>query len=175
MEFKKPRMLAAVGAIAIAVIVVSYVLVLGASPTVASGDSISVYYTGKYTNGTVFNSNEGGIPFNFTVGAGQVISGFNNGVIGMSVGQTRTITIPANQAYGEINPALIIDVPVAAFGNRSIAAGMGLTETINGTQRNGIITSVNSTIAVIDFNPPLAGKTLVFNITVVSIRKPKQQ
>ncbi|MDE1768579.1 MAG: FKBP-type peptidyl-prolyl cis-trans isomerase, partial [Candidatus Micrarchaeota archaeon] len=74
------------------------------SPSVAAGDNISVYYTGQFTNGSTFGSNVGGQPLTFKVGAGQVIPGFDNGVIGMKLNETKTLTIPANQAYGDINP-----------------------------------------------------------------------
>ncbi len=142
-----------------------------ASPVVAPGDTINVTYTGAFTNGTVFDSNVGKSPLQFTVGSGQVIPGFDNGVIGMKVNEERTITIPANEAYGEINPALITVVPLATFGNQTVKVGMGVGKTVNGQQISGVITAVNKTDATIDFNPPLAGKTLVFNITILSIKK----
>lgn len=140
------------------------------APVVEKGDTVSVYYTGTFTNGTVFDSNVGKQPLVFTVGSGQMIQGFDSGVIGMKLNESRTITIPANEAYGEVNPALIITVPLSSFGNQSntVQAGMIVTAE-NGEQ--GTITSVNSTNATIDFNSPLAGKTLVFNITVVAIQK----
>ena len=87
--------------------------------TVKAGDNIEVNYTGTFTNGTVFDSTSlHGKPFNFTVGAGQVIPGFDQGVLGMAVGQTRTITIPSNEAYGPVNPALIISAPISAFAGQ---------------------------------------------------------
>jgi peptidylprolyl isomerase len=141
-----------------------------ASPVVATGDNVSVYYTGKLTNGTVFDSNVGKQPLNFTVGSGQLIQGFDQGVIGMSLNETKNITIPSNEAYGPVNPSLIVDVPRSQFGNQTITVGMEVTAS-NG--QSGIIKSVNATNVTVDFNSPLAGQTLIFEIKVVSIKKPQ--
>jgi FKBP-type peptidyl-prolyl cis-trans isomerase len=67
---------------------------------VKTGDTVKVDYTGKLENGTVFDSSEGKQPLEFEVGAGQMISGFDKGVIGMKVGQTKTLTLPPEEAYG---------------------------------------------------------------------------
>ena len=142
-----------------------------AVPVVAAGDTVNVSYTGTFTNGTVFDSNVGKSPLQFTVGSGQVIPGFDQGVIGMKLNEEKTITIPANEAYGEVNPALITEVPISAFGNQTVQVGMGVGKTVNGQQIRGVITSVNKTNATLDFNPPLAGKTLVFKIKILSIKK----
>lgn len=161
-----------------ALAVAAYLVTAGAqSSTVAAGDNISVFYTGAFTNGTVFNTNVGGQPFSFTVGTGMVINGFDSGVIGMSLNQTKTITIPADEAYGPVNPSLIINVPLSAFNNASgngssVHLGMLVTETNpTGQEYQGIVTAMNATNATVNFNPPLAGKTLVFTIRVVSIKK----
>ncbi len=157
---------------AIAIAVAYLALNVFGTPVVAVGDNISVYYTGKLTNGTVFDSNVGRQPLQFTVGSGQIITGFDNGVIGMKLNQNKTITIPANQAYGEVNSSLIVQVPLSSFGNQSVKVGMIVTQTSpSGQQFRGMVTAVNSTAATVDFNPPLAGKTLIFNIKVISIKK----
>jgi peptidylprolyl isomerase len=149
-----------------------YITVGGSSaPIVAAGDTISVYYTGTLTNGTIFDSNVGKKTLNFTVGSGQLISGFDNGVVGMKINETKTITIPPNQAYGEINPNLIIKVPLTEFGNMTVKVGMSVTQTSNGQQFQGVVTAINSTTATVDFNPALAGQTLIFKIKVVGIKK----
>ncbi len=137
------------------------------SPVVASGDNISVYYKLTLANGTVFQSNFGGQPLNFTVGSGQMIRGFDQGVIGMRLDQNKTITIPADQAYGPINPALLVKVPRSAFGNHSVYVGM-VIQNSNGQQ--GTITALNSTNATVDFNSPLAGQNLTFTIMVIRIK-----
>jgi peptidylprolyl isomerase len=141
-----------------------------ASAEVAPGDTVSVFYTGTLTNGTVFDSNVGKEPLQFTVGSGEVIQGFDEGVIGMKVNQTKTVTIPANEAYGEVNPEMIISVPISNFGNETLKVGMDVSATSsNGQELQGVVKSFNSTNATIDFNPPLAGQTLIFEIKVVEI------
>ncbi len=157
---------------AILILIVIFMAVSNAlTPTVSVGDTIKVYYTGTFANGTVFDSNIGGPTLNFTVGSGQMIRGFDQGVIGMKLNEPKTIVIPANEAYGEINPALIVKVPLSQFGNQTVKAGMTVSQVSGGQSVMGTITAVNSTDATIDFNPRLAGQTLIFNITVVNITK----
>ena len=139
-----------------------------ASPMVANGYNVSVYYTGSFTNGTVFSSNFGGTPLNFTVGSGQIISGFNNALIGMRLNQTKNITLTANEAYGQVNQSLIVVVPKSQFGNQTVEVGNVVTTS---SGRQGIITAVGLGNVTVDFNPSLAGKTLMFEIKVVGIRK----
>ena len=164
-----------VAIVAIAALAVAYVEA-NASPVVAVGDNVSVYYTGTFTNGTVFNTNVNGQLFNFTVGSGQVIQGFDSAVVGMKAGQNKTVTIPANEAYGEVNPGLIENVSRSYFGNQTVQVGMTVTSTSNSTNAgthttHGVVTAVNSTTVTVNFNSPLAGKTLVFTIHVVKISR----
>lgn len=173
MSFKLAPIHILIIVVLLAAIVVSYVVVSNyATPVVQIGDTIKVNYTGTLTNGTVFDSSSGRAPLEFTVGSGQVIQGFDQGVLGMKLNQEKTITIPANEAYGPVNPSLIIHVPKSSFGNQTVQLGMGVSETgASGQQVQGIVTAVNETSATVDFNPPLAGQTLIFKITVVSIQK----
>ena len=136
---------------------------------VASGDNVSVFYTLTLTNGTVLQSNFGAQPFSFVVGSGQVIQGFNDAVIGMKVGEAKNVTLPPNEAYGNYSSALIVTVPRSDFGNASI--NVGETVSNKATGQKGIITVVNSTSATINFNSPLAGETLLFEIKIASINK----
>lgn len=161
-----------IAAIVIAVVVVLggvYVVTSYAAPTVAVlGDNVSVYYTGSFTNGTVFGSNVGQQPLTFTAGSNQLIKGFSNAVIGMEVNQTKNVTLTPAEAYGQINQSLFVSVPLQEFRNQTPTVGMIVSSAAG---EEGMVTFVNSTVAVVDFNPPLAGKTLVFRITVVSIKK----
>ena len=163
-------------AIILVVVVVAIVAYFGlgtvfASQVVKAGDNISVFYTGSFTNGTVFNTNVGGSPFNFTAGANEVILGFDQAVIGMKLGQNKTVTIPVAEAYGPVNPALIVSVPLSELGNNTVKVGMIFTRTTtNGQRIDGFVTAINGTNATLNFNPQLAGKTLVFNIKVVAIQ-----
>ena len=141
-----------------------------AAPTVKSGDSVSVYFTGAYTNGTVFDSNIGGPLFNFTVGASQVIPGFDQAVMGMKLNQTKTVKITPSEGYGSVNPTLIVSLPIKEFGNQTIKSGEVFTQTAaNGQQLSGRVVAFNSTNVTLDFNPLLAGQTLMFTIRVVRI------
>lgn len=160
--------------VVVAIFVGAYIAFTGnvvLGQTVKAGDTVVVNYTGTFTNGTVFDSTSlHGRPFNFTVGAGQVIPGFDQGVLGMVVGQTKTIIIPSNEAYGPVNPALIISAPLSAFAGQKVKVGESFSENVSGHVVYGVVTSVNATNATLDFNPPLAGKTLIFKITVLSIK-----
>ena len=160
--------------VAAAAIIGIYMATNNASPIVANGDTVDVFYTGTFTNGTVFDSNVGGQPLQFTVGSGQVIPGFDQAVLGMKIKESKTVTIPANDAYGPVNPSLIIEVPLAKFGNASSQIKVGSTVTqqsTSGQQIPGVVTAVSGENATIDFNSPLAGKTLIFNITIENITK----
>ncbi len=163
-------------AVALVVVIVAgsaYALTQSAPQVVASGDTVKVYYTGTFSNGTVFDSNVGtNHTLNFTVGAGRVIKGFDVGVIGMKLNETRKLTIPPSEAYGEVNSSLIVQVPLSAFGNHTIYPGNIIAETLpNGGTSEGLVQAVNSTTATINFNPRLAGDTLIFTVRVVGIKK----
>ncbi len=174
-KIKKVKPLYALIAVALVIAVIGvlyYAIGVAGAPKVVTGDTVQVYYTGTLTNGTVFDSNVGKQPLQFTVGANQVIPGFEQGVIGMTLNQNRTLTIPANEAYGQVDPALFIQVPLTEFGNYTVKQGGPITETsATGQQYQGIVTALNSTTATVDFNPPLAGQTLVFSVKVVGITK----
>jgi FKBP-type peptidyl-prolyl cis-trans isomerase 2 len=174
------KKLAGINSLYVALVVVIIVVALcaayfvinnAAGPVVAVGDTVNVSYTGTFTNGTVFDSSVGKQPLQFTVGSGQLIKGFDQGVIGMRLNEQKTITIPANEAYGEVNPALIVPVPSNAFGNQTMRVGMVVSATTNGIVNQGMVTAVNNTTVMVDFNPPLAGKTLIFTIKVLAIKK----
>ncbi len=140
------------------------------SGVVSAGDNVSVFYTGSFTNGTVFQSNFNSTPFSFIAGSNQTISGFSNAVIGMRVGQIKTVTLPPSEAYGQINPSAIVTVNRSEFGNSSASLKIG--ELVGDTAgQTGKIIAINSTSVTVDFNPPLAGDTLVFKIEVAKINK----
>ncbi|MEI7961081.1 MAG: peptidylprolyl isomerase [archaeon] len=134
---------------------------------VKSGDNISVNYTGKLTDGSVFDTSIGRSPLEFTVGAGQMIKGFDTGVLGMKIGETKTITLSPNEAYGEYDKTMVRTFDKNAipnFGNSKV--GDKLTTS---TGQTVTIIAKTDTNATIDFNHELAGKTLIFEITLISI------
>ena len=132
------------------------------------GDSIGVYYTGTLEDGSVFDSNVGERQLDFTVGKGDMIVGFEHGVIGMKLNQTKRITIPAKEAYGEVKQNLIVQVPRTQFGSKHIDVGMTVT---SNSGHVGVIKALDADSVTIDFNSPFAGKTLIFEIRIAEIRK----
>lgn len=132
---------------------------------VKAGDNISVDYTGRLTDGTIFDSSIGETPLEFTVGAGQMIKGFDAGVVGMKLNESKTITLAPEQAYGEINPDKIVTIDKNSFADFD-AMKVGMV--VASGNYSGKIIEKNDTNAIIDFNHKLAGKTLVFEITLVS-------
>jgi len=131
---------------------------------VKAGDTVSVDYTGRLVNGSVFDTSIGRVPLEFTVGAGQMISGFDAAVIGMRVGEEKTITLPPEEAYGAPNPANIVAVPAANIPN-----GTKVGDTLySGGTAVKVVAVTNETVTI-DANHPLAGKTLIFDIKIVKI------
>jgi peptidylprolyl isomerase len=160
----------AVAIVAVAVIV-AY-LVLGSGNVARAGDTVMVYYTGTLDNGTVFDSNVNGTPLSFTLGEGMVIPGFDEAVTGMAAGQTKTVTIPVDKAYGPYNPSLVQTVPRNLFpANTTLVPGEKLTHrSPDGTSRIVTVVNVTDTGVTVDANYPLAGQNLTFTIKVASIR-----
>ena len=157
---------------------------IASSKTVAKGDTVGVYYIGKLTNGTIFDTNvqteaaKAGLParpsyplLTFTVGAGQMISGFDAAVVGMKEGEEKTATLLPEQAYGQKNPNATFSVPLANIGNSSGMKVGALIYAQNGA--TGKVIEINATDAKVDFNHELAGQTLVFTIRMVNITKAK--
>ncbi len=139
--------------------------------TVTPGDVVSVHYTGKLENGEVFDSSEGKEPLSFQVGSGMVIKGFNDAVIGMREGEEKEVTLSPEEAYGYRNEELVKDVPKEMLGGQfEPEVGMMLAiQMEDGSKVPATITDVQKDSIVIDLNPPLAGETLNFKITLMKI------
>jgi len=138
---------------------------------VKKGDTVKVHYHGKLTNGTTFDSSAGREPLEFEVGSGMVIPGFDEGVTGMSIGDKKTIHIPADQAYGQKEEHMIMEFPRDRFPEDMVPeVGMQLNMS-NGSGQNFpvVITEVRETVVVLDANHPLAGEDLVFDLELVAI------
>jgi peptidylprolyl isomerase len=139
---------------------------------VENGNEIKVHYRGTFNDGIEFdNSQTRGEPLGFTVGAGQMIEGFNNACIGMSVGEKKTIILEPDEAYGPINPDAIQSVTKEIFPNDfNYEVGNQVQgQTPEGQVINAIIAEVADTSVMLDMNHPLAGKSLTFEIEVVDI------
>lgn len=138
---------------------------------VKKGDTVKVHYHGRLTDGTTFDSSEGREPLEFEVGSEMVIKGFDNGVMGMQVGDRRTVEIPADEAYGDKNPEMLVEFPLDQFPeDMKPEAGMRLNMTNSGGQVIPVmITDVKEDSVILDANHPLAGEALVFDIELVEI------
>lgn len=135
------------------------------------GDKVKVHYHGTLRTGETFDSSEGREPLEFTVGSGQVIKGFDEGVKGMSVGEKKTVEIPVGDAYGEKSQELIIEFPKEQFpSDMTPEVGQQLMMS-NGSGQSFpvIIKEVREDSVLLDANHPLAGQELVFDIELVEI------
>ena len=135
------------------------------------GDRVAVHYTGKLENGEVFTNSKVDEPFEFTIGKGEVIPGFENGVISMEVGETKTITVPPEEAYGPRSKELLIQIE-KGFLPENIALAIGEQLQIpqkDGNPINATISDMDEDTVTLDANHPLAGTTVIFNVLVVAI------
>ena len=140
--------------------------------SIKSGDTISVEYTGKLDNGEVFDTSEGREPLTFEVGAGQLIKGFDEAVVDMSVGDSKTVTVTPEEAYGERREDLFISMPLGNVPpDMTLEVGMMVQLTDkSGNPVPAIVTDIGAENVTLDINHPLAGKDLTFDIKVVDIK-----
>jgi peptidylprolyl isomerase len=139
--------------------------------TVKNGDTVKVHYHGRLTNGTTFDSSEGRAPLEFTVGAGMVIKGFENGVLDMKVGDKKTIHIPVDQAYGPKNEEMIIQFPkenIPAELNPEVGMELQMSNPQGHVFPVKVVAIDDNTITL-DANHALAGEDLVFDLELVEI------
>lgn len=136
---------------------------------VEKGDAVKAEYVGSHTDGTVFDKSEGRGPLEFVAGAGQMIQGFDEAVIGMKLNEEKTVTIPPEKAYGTADTARKAQVPLEQIqGDGNISIGSDIYS--EGT-KVGTVTEINGGMATISMMHPLAGKTLKFWIKIVDIKK----
>jgi len=138
---------------------------------VKKGDKVKVHYHGRLNDGTTFDSSAGRQPLEFEVGSGMVIKGFDEGVAGMSVGDKKTISIPAEDAYGTRQEEMVIEFPKSNFPP-DIEPEVGMTLNMhseNGQELPVVITGINDDVITLDANHPLAGKELIFDIELVDL------
>lgn len=136
---------------------------------VKDGDTVKVHYHGKLRSGETFDSSEGREPLEFTVGSGQVIKGFDDGVRGMNAGDKKTVEIASGDAYGEREEERIIEFPKTQFPpDMKPEEGMQLMMNDGeGQSLPVIITEVREETVMLDANHPLAGQDLIFDIELV--------
>jgi FKBP-type peptidyl-prolyl cis-trans isomerase 2 len=135
------------------------------------GDTVRVHYTGTLTTGEQFDSSAGREPLEFEVGAGMMIKGFDDAVVGMVVGDKKSITIPPSEAYGERREEMIFNFPRTNFPAELVPqAGMQLMMNNGAGQQFPVtIIEVQEEEVVLDGNHMLAGQELVFDIEMVEI------
>jgi peptidylprolyl isomerase len=136
------------------------------------GDKVKVHYHGRLRTGETFDSSEGRDPLEFTVGAGQMIKGFDDGVKGMQVGDKKTVEIGAEEAYGQREAENLIEFPNDQFPpNMNPEVGMQLMlSNDQGQQFPVVVTEVKESSVVLDANHPLAGQDLIFDIEMMDIQ-----
>lgn len=139
--------------------------------TVAKGSKVSVNYTGKFDDGTVFDSSQGREPITFTVGEGHVIRGFDEAVVGMKNGEQKKITITPSEGYGERDEKLTQQVPRSVFpAEIKLEKGMGFSfKTPDGQVIHATVKESDAENVTVDMNHPLAGRNLLFELKVVDI------
>lgn len=136
------------------------------------GDTVQIHYTGTLTDGTVFDSSEGRDPLEFEVGSGMIIPGLDAVIPGMAVGDTKTVEVPSDQAYGPEHPEARQPIPRSELpDNIPQEVGTRLQmQNQDGQVINVAIVDVTETDIVIDANHPLAGKDLTFAIEMVGVQ-----
>ena len=136
-----------------------------------NGDNVKVHYKGKLTTGEQFDSSEGKDPLAFTVGAGQMIKGFDEAIPGMAVGEKKTINIAPENAYGAKNEEAVVEFPKSNIpADMKVEPGMKLQlRNQDGQPIPVVVTEVKDDVVVLDANHELAGKELVFDIELVEI------
>ncbi len=136
-----------------------------------TGDTVKVHYRGTLSDDTEFDSSRDGEPLEFTIGNDMVIPGFENGVVGMKVGESKKVSIPAEDAYGPYNNALVASAPRSQVPpDLDVAIGMFLqVRSAEGQIARAMVRDLTETDITLDRNHPLAGQDLTFEIEVVEI------
>lgn len=135
-----------------------------------AGNTVRVHYTGRLNDGTVFDSSQGRDPLEFTLGEGQVIPGFDEAVAGMAVGDSATVTIEPENAYGEHRDEMVQAVPRSEIPS-DIDLDIGMQLKASGPAGEMIVTVIelSDESVTLDANHPLAGKALTFDLELVEI------
>ena len=144
----------------------------GSDRPAQAGDTVVVDYTGTLEDGTKFDSShDRGEPITFVLGTGRMIPGFDAAVIGMNVGEKKTVTLPPEEAYGQPRPDLIVTLDRNQFpADAVLTVGQQVPlQNAAGAQFMATIVDIQPGIVTVDANHELAGKTLIFDIELVSI------
>jgi peptidylprolyl isomerase len=143
---------------------------------VQKGKFVQVHYTGKLEDGTVFDSSEGRQPLEFQAGSGKVIPGIDNAVLEMNIDEEKQVNIPADEAYGQRRDDLTREFPVSMLGDQKVAEGQNLWFNTPQGPIQGMVMEMGDENFTVDFNHPLAGKNLQFDLKLVGVSdNPTQQ
>lgn len=144
----------------------------GGSPmTVSEGKSVSMEYTLTLENKEVLDSNVGGEPLTFTQGSHQIIPGLETALNGMKAGERKQVTVAPEEGYGKIDPQAIQEVPIDQIPPDARKVGVQLQgKDGQGRVVHPTVTEVKEQVVVLDFNHPLAGKTLYFDVKILDIQ-----
>ena len=135
------------------------------------GDKVRVHYTGKLKDGSQFDSSGEDEPLEFVIGSGHIIPGFEKAVIGMEPGESKSVTVPANQAYGKRQPEMVVEVNRQQIP-KNIKPEVGRRLQIqrtDGRSLQAVVARVSDNTVTLDTNHPLSGKDLVFDLELVGI------
>jgi FKBP-type peptidyl-prolyl cis-trans isomerase SlyD len=139
--------------------------------TVSDGKTISMEYTLTLENKEVLDTNVGGEPLSFTQGSHEIIPGLESALQGMKAGESKQVTVEPEQAYGEVNPKAIQEVPIEQIPPDARKVGVQLQgKDGQGRMVTPKVTEVKEQVVVLDFNHPLAGKTLYFDVKILDIQ-----
>ena len=144
---------------------------MGKKTIAKEGRSVQVHYKGTFEDGTVFDSSyDRGQTIEFTVGAGQMIVGFDRAVDGMRIGETKQVTIEPSEGYGDHDPEGVQEIRKAQFPDDfEFKSGVVIEGNVGDQPVRGVIKSENESTVMVDFNHPMAGKNLNFEIELVSV------
>lgn len=140
---------------------------------VRKGSRVRIHYS-LTVDGKAVESSEGGKPLEFTQGAGEVVPGLDEALLGLKPGQERGVSVPPEKGYGRANPAAVRKVPLSSFQSQPVAlkAGMTVEGMSGGRLVTGRVLRLEGQDAVLDMNHPLAGKTLEIRVRVVGVEGP---
>ncbi len=144
------------------------------TPAIEDGATVEIEYTLTDDSGTLLDSNKGQKPLTYTHGGQQIIAGLEKQLAGMHTGDVKKVTLKPDDAYGPIDPSAQTEVPKEALPPDSLVVGTQLlAKNAAGEGRPVAVKEIKDKTVVIDLNHPLAGKTLVFNVKVLSVEPPK--
>jgi FKBP-type peptidyl-prolyl cis-trans isomerase 2 len=138
---------------------------------IKEGSKVKAHYTGRLTNNEEFDSSlkEGGAPIEFVIGQGQLIPGFENGILGLAPGDKKTIEVSAVEAYGEYRDELLVTVP-KSNAPQGVQVGQSLQANMqNGEMVTFMVREINDDNVIVDANHPLAGQVLLFDIEILEV------